>query len=105
MAKPVIGASDKHLRAICDEIGARLRPWLDETAQEPSAGLAAAGANRSTFNRVISRRCRREPPSRIARGQDRALVLCRNWCGFFVRDVAEALTYAGPPARRSCANP
>jgi hypothetical protein len=41
MAKPINGASDKYLRAICDEIGARLRPWLDRTAQEPSARLTA----------------------------------------------------------------
>jgi hypothetical protein len=41
MPKPVIKASEKHLRAICDEIGARLRPWLDRTAQEPSERLAA----------------------------------------------------------------
>ena len=41
MAKPDIRASDKHLRAICDEIGDRLRQWLDGTAQEPSARLAA----------------------------------------------------------------
>ena len=41
MATPVIRASNKHLRAICDEIGDRLRLWLDRTAQEPSARLAA----------------------------------------------------------------
>jgi hypothetical protein len=41
MAKPEIGASNKHIRAICDEIGDRLRQWLNGTAQTPSARLTA----------------------------------------------------------------
>jgi hypothetical protein len=41
MAKPQISASDRHLRAICAEVGDRLRQLLDKTAQEPSARLAA----------------------------------------------------------------
>jgi hypothetical protein len=32
---------EKHMRAICDEIGERLRFVLDRTAQEPSAQLVA----------------------------------------------------------------
>jgi uncharacterized ferritin-like protein (DUF455 family) len=41
MTKPEINASGRHLRAISAEIGDRLRQWLDKTAQEPSARLAA----------------------------------------------------------------
>ena len=41
MAKPEISASNKHIRAICDEIGDRLRHWLNGTAQTPSARLTA----------------------------------------------------------------
>ena len=38
MAKPGTDAlSDKHARAICEEIGDRLRFMLDRTAEKPSS--------------------------------------------------------------------
>jgi hypothetical protein len=41
MATPEIRASDKHLRAICAEIGDRLRQRLNKTAEDPPARLMA----------------------------------------------------------------
>jgi len=41
MARPEIGASSRHLRAICEEIGYHLGQRLNATAEEPSARLAA----------------------------------------------------------------
>ena len=41
MARPEIGASSRHLRAICEEIGYHLGQRLNATGQEPSARLAA----------------------------------------------------------------
>ena len=35
------GLRQKHMRAICEEIGERLRPTLDRTALDPPARLVA----------------------------------------------------------------